>query len=127
MRRSKKINYKVFSETGEKEEKVDGQPEEAETVEVGEIRNLLSISISGDISEGLDQIGEGDNMDKQRIDTVRGELSTIADDIEDFINVNEIDENLTTSEVDCKVSKIKELRTSYRKLHNELKILSKAI
>ena len=127
MRRSKRINYKVFSETGEKEEKVDGQPEEAETVEVGEIRNLLSISISGDISEGLDQIGEGDNMDKQRIDTVRGELSTIADDIEDFINVNEIDENLTTSEVDCKVSKIKELRTSYRKLHNELKIFSKAI
>ena len=127
MRRSKRINYKVFSETGEKEEKVDGQPEEAETVEVGEIRNLLSISISGDISEGLDQIGEGDNMDKQRIDSVRGELSTIADDIEDFIDVNEIDENLTTSEVDCKVSKIKELRTSYRKLHNELKILSKAI
>ena len=128
MRRSKRINYKVFSETGEKEEKVDGQLEEAETVEVDEILNILrSISISGDISEGLDQIGEGDNMDKQRIDTVRGELSTIADDIEDFINVNEIDENLTTSEVDCKVSKIKELRTSYRKLHNELKILSKAI
>ena len=59
----------MFSETGEKEEKVDGQPEETETVEVGEISNLLrSISISGDISEGLDQIGEGDNMDKQRID-----------------------------------------------------------
>ena len=64
MRRSKRINYKVFSETGEKEEKVDGQPEDAETVEVGEIRNLLSISVSGDISEGLDQIGEGNNMDK---------------------------------------------------------------
>ena len=64
MRRSKRINYKVFSETGEKEEKVDGQPEDAETVEVGGIRNLLSISVSGDISEGLDQIGEGNNMDK---------------------------------------------------------------
>ena len=36
-----------------------------ETVEVGEISNLLrSISISGDISEELDQIGERDNMDK---------------------------------------------------------------
>ena len=68
----------MFSETGEKEENVDGQPEEAETVEVGEISNLLrSISISGDISEGLDQIGEGDNMDKQRIDVISGELSTI--------------------------------------------------
>ena len=113
MRRSKKINYKVFSETGEKEEKVDGQPEEAEIVEVGEISNLLrSISISGDISEGLDQIGEGDNMDKQRIDAIRVELSTIADDIEDFIDENEIDKNSTTSEVDCKISKIEDLRTN---------------
>ena len=126
MRRSKRINYKVFSETGEKEEKVDGQPEEAETVEVGKISNLLrSISISGDISEGLDQIG-GDNMDKQRIDAIRVELSTIADDIEDFIDENEIDENSATAEVDCKISKIEELRTSYRKLHNKLEILSEA-
>ena len=89
MRRPKRINYKVFSETVEKEEKVDGQSEEAGTVEVSEISNLLrSISISGDISEGLDQIGEGDNMDKQRIDAIRVELSTIADDIEDFIDGN---------------------------------------
>ena len=92
MRRSKRINYKVFSETGEKEEKVDGQPEEVGTVEVGEISNLLrSISISRDISEGLDQIGEGDNMDKQRVDAMRVELSTIADDIEDFIDENQTD------------------------------------
>ena len=122
MRRSKRISYQVFSETGEKEEKVNGQSEEAETVEVGEISNLQrNISISGDISEGFDQIGEGDNMDKQRV-----ELSTIADDIEDFIDENEIDENSTTAEVDCKISKIEELRTSYRKLHNELNILSEA-
>ena len=127
MRRSKRISYKVFSKTGEKEEKVNGQSEEAETVEVGEISNLLrSISISGDISEGLDQIGEGDNMDKQRIDAIRVELSSIADDIEDFIDENEIDENSTTAEVDCKISKIEELRTSCRKLHNELNILSEA-
>ena len=117
----------MFSETGENEEKVDGQPEGTETVEVGEISNLLrSISISGDISEGLDQIGEGDNMDKQRIDAIRVELSTIADDIEDFIDENEIYENSTTWEVDWKISKIEEPRTSYRKLHNELKILSEA-
>ena len=66
-----------------------GQSEEAETVEVGKISNLLrSITISGDISEGLDQIGEGDNMNKQRIDAIRVELSTIADDMEDFIDEN---------------------------------------
>ena len=40
-----------------------------ETVEVSEISILLrSLSISGDISEELDKIGEGENMDKQRID-----------------------------------------------------------
>ena len=72
MRRSKRINHKVSSETGEKEEKVDGQPEEAVTVESGEISNLLrSISISGAISEGLDQIAEGYNMDKQRINAIK--------------------------------------------------------
>ena len=127
MGRSKRINYKVFSETSEKEEKVDGQPQEVETVEVGEISNLLrSIGISGDISERLDQIGEGDNLDKQRIDAIRVELSTIVDDVEDFIDENEIDENSTTSEVDYKINKTEELRTSYRKLHNELKILAEA-
>ena len=42
----------LLSEIGEKEEKVDGQPEEVENVEIGEISNLLiSISISGAISE----------------------------------------------------------------------------
>ena len=38
----------MLSETGEKEEKVDAQPGEVETAEVGEIPDLLkSISISG--------------------------------------------------------------------------------
>ena len=111
----------------ENEEKVDCQPEEVETVEVGEISNLLrSISISEDISEGLDQNGEEDNMDEQWIDAIKVELSTIADDTEDLIDENEIDESSTTSEVDCKISKIEELRIYYRKLHNELKILSGA-
>ena len=84
----------MFSEIGEKEEKVDGEPEEVETVEVEEILNLLrSISISGDVSEGLDQIGEGDDMDNQKTDAIRVELSTIANDIEDIIDENDIDEN----------------------------------
>ena len=117
----------MLSETGEKEEKVDGYPEEVETVEVHEVSNVLrSVSISEDISEGLDQIGDEDNLDKQRIDTMRVELLIIADDIEDFIDENEVDENSTTTEVDCKISKIEEVRTSYRNLQNELKILSEA-
>ena len=62
-------------------------------------------------------------MIKERIDAIRVELSAVANDIEDFIDENKIDENSTTSKVDCKIIKIEELRTSYRKLHNELKIL----
>ena len=65
-------------------------------------------------------------MDNQRIDAIKVELSTIAVDIEDFIDENEIDENSTTSEINYKFSKIEELRASCRKLHNELKILSEA-
>ena len=51
-------------------------------------------------------------MDKQRVDAIRVELSTIADDIEDFIDENEVDKNSTTSEVDYKMQKIEEPRTS---------------
>ena len=82
----------MFSEIGENEKKVDGQPEEKETVEVGEISNLLrSVTISWDISKELNQVGEGDNMNKQRIYAIRIELSTIADDTEDLIDKNEIE------------------------------------
>ena len=61
-------------------------------------------------------------MVKQRIDAIRVKLLAVADDIEDFIDENKIDENSTTSEINCKISKIEELRTSYRKFHHELKI-----
>ena len=64
------------------------------------------MSISGDKSEGLDQRGEGDSIDKQRINTIRVELSAVTDGIEDVIDENEIDENSTTSEVDCKLAKL---------------------
>ena len=116
MRTSKRINYKVLSETGEKKGNVDGQPGEVETVEADEISNLLRrISISGDISDGLDQTGEGGNMDKHRTDAVKVELPTIADNTEHFIDKNERDENSVKSVVDCKTSQTEELRTSYKK------------
>ena len=41
--RSKRINYKVLSETGEKERKVNGEAGDVEDVEVGEISNLLTV------------------------------------------------------------------------------------
>ena len=61
-------------------------------------------------------------MDKQRVDVISVEISTITDDIEDFIDENEIDENTTKSKVDYKISNIEELKKSYRKIDTELKI-----
>ena len=106
----------MFSETGKKEEKVDGQPEEVETV----CRSWWNIKSTEKYKYlwRYKQSREGHHMDNQRIDAIRVRLSTIADDIKDFIDENEVDENLTTSEVDCKICKIEELRASYRKLYN---------
>ena len=39
-------------------------------------------------------------MHKKRIEGIRAELSTVADDIEELIDENEIDENSTISEAD---------------------------
>ena len=109
----------MLSETGEKEEKVDGQPK-------WKLQNLVKYQIYWEVSEGLNQIGEEDNTDKERNDATRVALSTVADDTEDFIDENEIDLHSTISEADCKICKIEELRTSYRKLNNKLKTLSEA-
>ena len=99
----------MLVEIGEMEEKVDGQLEKVKTVEIDEISYLLkSTSISKDISETLYQCAEGVNTNKH-IDTIKVELSTVADDIEDFIDENEIDKNSTRSEVDWKISKIEKL------------------
>ena len=108
----------MLIETGEKEEKVDGQPK-------WKLQKLVKYQIYWEVSEVLNQIGE-DNTDKERNDTIRVALSTVADDTEDFIDENEIDLNSTISEADCKICKTEELRTSYRKLNNELKTLSEA-
>ena len=61
-------------------------------------------------------------MDQQSIDATRVELSPVANDIEGLIDENETDDHSTTSEIDCLISKIEELRTSYINLPNELKI-----
>ena len=45
----------------------------------------------------------------KKIDAIKVELSTVPDDIEDFIDENEIDKSSTRSEVDWKISKIEKL------------------
>ena len=117
MRNKKRIDYKKLNETGEK---VPVEVENQEAEEVAEISSLLR-SIS--ISEDLQNIHQEDNMEKQKIDSLKIDESTLAEDVDDFIDENEIDQSSTLEEIDVKINRMEQLRTSYRRLHNELKTL----
>ena len=117
MKRSKRIDYKKFSKTGVKVQ-VEEQNQEVE--EVTEISSLLR-SIS--ISEDLQNIDQKDNMQKQKIDSLKIDESTVAEDVDDFIDENEIDQSSTLEQIDTKINRMEQLRTSDRKRHNELKKL----
>ena len=61
-------------------------------------------------------------MVKQRIDSLKvGEFS-LAKDIANYIDENDLGNSVTIKEIDSKISRVEQLRTSYRRLHNELKI-----
>ena len=56
-------------------------------------------------------------MSQETIDALSIEESTIADDISDFTNENQVEDMLDASKIDSKIKKLEELRTGYRKKH----------
>ena len=64
------------------------------------------------------------NIEKQRIDSLKLNEFTLAEDIADFIDENDVGDSSTMEEVDSKISRVEQVRTSYRRLHNELKMTS---
>ena len=62
-------------------------------------------------------------MDKQKADALVMDEPTIGDDIDDYIDENNLENMLSIKEVDEKIQQIEELRTAYRRKHNELKVL----
>ena len=126
MRRSKRLDYKKLSETGEKIQKeVEVEEVQQEVVEeqgekVAELSNLLR-SIS--ISEDLQLMSREAEMEKEKIDALAIDESTIADNIADYIDENEVEDATSISEIEGKINKIEQLRTSYRKKHKELKLM----
>ena len=70
------------------------------------------------ISEDLQLVSsENQNMSQETIDALSIEESTIADDISDFTNENQVEDMLDASKIDSKIRKLEELRTGYRKKH----------
>ena len=126
MRRSKRLDYKKLSETGERIQKeVEVEEDKQEVVEeqgeeVAELSNLLR-SIS--ISEDLQLMSREAEMEKEKIDALAVDESTIAEDIADYIDENEVEDATSISEIEGKINKIEQLRTSYRKKHKELKLM----
>ena len=62
-------------------------------------------------------------MDKQKADTLVIDETTIEEGINDYIDENDMQNMLSIAEVDGKIQQIEELRTSYRRKYNELKVL----
>ena len=115
MRRLKRLFYKQFNETGEKVEK-----ELVESKQIEELSNLFrTISISKDFqSLNLEK-----SMNKQKADACVIDEATIGEDIDDYIDENNVENMLSIEEADKKNRRIEELKTAYRRNHNELKVL----
>ena len=86
--------------------------EQQQTEEVVEISTLLR-SIS--IGEELEHLHQVDNMEKQRTDSLRVDKFTLGEDVADYIDENDVDDPSTMEEIDSKISRVEQLRTSYRR------------
>lgn len=62
-------------------------------------------------------------MEKQRNNSLKGDQSTLAEDITDYINGNNVDDSSIMEKIDDKIRRIEQLGTSCRWLDNELNII----
>ena len=92
MRRSKSLDNKQLNETGEKMKK-----EEVEGDQIEEVSNLFrTISISKD----LQSLNVKESMDKQKAHALVIDEATIGEDIDDYIDENNLEDMLSIEEVD---------------------------
>ena len=75
------------------------------------------------ISEGSRSLNVKKCMDEQKADTSVIDEGTIGEDIDDYIDENNLENMLSIEEVDEKIQQVEELRTAYRRKRNELKVL----
>ena len=75
------------------------------------------------ISEDSRSLNVKKCMDEQKADTSVIDERTIGEDIDDYIDENNLENMLSIEEVDEKIQQVEELRTAYRRKRNELKVL----
>ena len=60
-------------------------------------------------------------MDQQKLAELQAEQSTLADDITDFLDENDLEGNINEAEdTDSCISRIEQVRSKYRRIHKDL-------
>ena len=75
------------------------------------------------ISENFQSFDVKESMDKQKADALVIDEATIGEDIDDYIDENNLENMSSIEEVHEKIQRFEELRAAYRRKHNELKVL----
>ena len=117
LRKNDKIDYKLYSSTGQKcvvtsEEshvKANESSVESPTKEISSL--LTNFSINSDNNSN------SNNMEQVNIDQL-----TLAEDINDIIDENPLKDIDISEEIKCVIDKLEQNRTQYRNLHIQLKL-----
>ena len=99
---------------------------EKEEIESNQSKELSNLFRTISISKDFQSLNVEESMDKQKAYALVIDEAIIGEDIDDYIDENNVEENnvvLSIEEVDEKTQRIEELRTGYRRKHNELKVL----
>ena len=85
-------------------------------IDVQEISNLL---------HNFNILSPFSTMDQEKISQLQTEQATSADDINDFLDENNLDDNISDIEdIESCISRIEQLRSKYRRTHKDLPKLS---
>ena len=144
-RQTKRIDYKAFSQTGvikevqfldetvaaDDEDIIDNTSisnNEGHFIDNTLINNTDPDSDVQEISKLLNNfniLSPFSTMDQEKISQFQTEQATLADDISDFLDENNLNDNISDIEdIESCISRIEQLRSKYRRTHKDLPKLS---
>ena len=144
-RQTKRIDYKAFSQTGvikevqfldetvaaDDEDIIDNTSisnNEGHFIDNTLINNTDPDSDVQEISNLLNNfniLSPFSTMDQEKISQFQTEQATLADDISDFLDENNLNDNISDIEdIESCISRIEQLRSKYRRTHKDLSKLS---
>ena len=144
-RQTKRIDYKAFNQTGvikevqfldetvaaDDEDIIDNTSisnNEGHFIDNTLINNTDPDSDVQEISNLLNNfniLSPFSTMDQEKTSQLQTEQATLADDINDFIDENNLDDNISDIEdIESCISRIEQLRSKYRRTHKDLPKLS---